>query len=376
MEVKLGNQVFPHSCVVVPNLAVEIVIGMDFIRSHKCLKGLLFEGTGAIMCQKGEGDLELLPLGRPVSTKKLPSLYQRLTLFKREDYRLNPEVLKSTLGELGVSMEDIKVEWFATPENSIFDSYCTPSNSIYKFFLPSLGFSYANPPWSHLERILTKLSLEGGKVALVTPDWEGVSWRPLLDDLTSRRAVVKPGTPLYSVGGGADLPSPPWNTIVSICEGPGQKPLRPELVRHLCRSNLGFGPAETTKGQAIPWPSQRPSWPTHRQGAEAATQGAEAATRLPPLILESDDSDDEIEDLARPSPDFNPGTPEPMHTSEWDHEAHEEDPVLEVPAPATEEAIQEDPSPISPTLPPASPIMPPSPFPSFSEPEGPEIFYL
>ena len=202
VTIKLGKKEFKHSCVVVPNLAVEVVVGMDFVRNHNVLKGLLFEGTGHIIYQRGKSDLELLPLGRALVSKKIPSQYQRLSLYKREDYKLNPHVLKTALEQLGLKMEDIKTELFADSQNSIFDSFCSGSNSIYKFFLPSLGLSYANPPWSHLEKILTKVSLEGGKVVMITPDWEGVSWRPLLDDRTTKRVTVPLGTPLYSLGGG------------------------------------------------------------------------------------------------------------------------------------------------------------------------------
>lgn len=408
VTVKLGHKHFTHTCVVVPNLAVEIVIGLDFIRHHKCLKGFLFEGGGQILYQKGDKDLELLSLGRTVSPKKIPTMYQRLSLYTREDYKLNPEVLRGSLASLGLGMADIKSEWFATSDNSIFDCFCTPENSIYKFFLPSLGLSYANPPWSHLEKVLTKISLEGGKVVLVTPDWEGVSWRPLLNDLTVKRTVVPPGTPLYSVEGGPDLPSPPWNTLVSLCEGPGSLPLRPELVRHLCRTNQGCGPSELTKrnlskAARVSITSNRNlTWPVSDSSPQLQVNPGPPNSLIPsdnppPLDSDSDSEDEDLSDLARPTP-VTPGLPPPFpgvpgHTLESTREEHDKvlQPFSESSSPAQEKReVEPDPHisqpespterppspPISPTLPPVSPILPPSSNPSLFHSEEPDAFYL
>ena len=34
-----------------------------------------------------------------------------------------------------------------------------------------MGLCYANPPFSQLSKVLTKIALEGARVVLCTPDW-------------------------------------------------------------------------------------------------------------------------------------------------------------------------------------------------------------
>ena len=44
-------------------------------------------------------------------------------------------------------------------------------NNAYCFYWTSMGFCYANPPFSHLAMVLTEIALEGARVILCTPDW-------------------------------------------------------------------------------------------------------------------------------------------------------------------------------------------------------------
>ena len=34
-----------------------------------------------------------------------------------------------------------------------------------------MGLCYANPPFSQLAKVITKIALEGARVVLCTPDW-------------------------------------------------------------------------------------------------------------------------------------------------------------------------------------------------------------
>ena len=61
------------------------------------------------------------------------------------------------------------------------------------------GIPWANPPFSKLGLVATKVALEGGKLVLCHPDWMGGGngyWRQLVDHLTVKR-VPLPASPLY-----------------------------------------------------------------------------------------------------------------------------------------------------------------------------------
>ena len=59
-----------------------------------------------------------------------------------------------------------------------------------------MGLAYANPPFSLLAKILTKIAYEGGRVLMCTPDWdcsdEHAYWRRMLD-----RGVQLRDIPIY-----------------------------------------------------------------------------------------------------------------------------------------------------------------------------------
>ena len=50
--------------------------------------------------------------------------------------------------------------------------YCSRClNSAYLFSWKSMGLCYANPPFSQLAKVLTKIALEAARVVLCTLDW-------------------------------------------------------------------------------------------------------------------------------------------------------------------------------------------------------------
>ena len=63
-----------------------------------------------------------------------------------------------------------------------------------------MGLAYANPPFSLLAKVLTKIAYEGGRVVMCTPDWgysgEHAYWRRMLDRMTVER-VQLPVRPIY-----------------------------------------------------------------------------------------------------------------------------------------------------------------------------------
>ena len=63
-----------------------------------------------------------------------------------------------------------------------------------------MGLCYANPPFSQLAKVITKIALEGARVVLCTPDWattgEHAYWRRLLNRMTVGRTEL-PNGPIY-----------------------------------------------------------------------------------------------------------------------------------------------------------------------------------
>ena len=102
--------------------------------------------------------------------------------------------------------------------------YCSKYlNNTFSFFWKAMGLAYANPPFSLLAKVLTKISYEGGRVVMCTPDWgcsgEHAYWRELLDRMTVGR-VQLPNRPIY-VPEDSDtaMQAPEWASFLSIVDG-------------------------------------------------------------------------------------------------------------------------------------------------------------
>ena len=52
------------------------------------------------------------------------------------------------------------MDLYANPENNTEPLYCTPLNSCYAYNWHDFQLCWANPPWPHLERMVTKAVLD------------------------------------------------------------------------------------------------------------------------------------------------------------------------------------------------------------------------
>ena len=86
-----------------------------------------------------------------------------------------------------------------------------------------MGLAYANPPFSLLAKVITKIAYEEGRVVMCTPDWgcsgEHAYWRRMLDRMTMGR-VQLPDGPIY-VPDDSDtaMQAPGWASFLSIVDG-------------------------------------------------------------------------------------------------------------------------------------------------------------
>ena len=75
-------------------------------------------------------------------------------------------------------------ELFASKEQHMLQLYCSRYlNNAYRFYWKSMGLCYANPPFSQLAKVLTKIAPEGARVALCTPNWGTTGHHALLETI-------------------------------------------------------------------------------------------------------------------------------------------------------------------------------------------------
>ena len=92
--------------------------------------------------------------------------------YRTENYQLVRPVLENGLAALQLALNEIQVELFASKEQHLMQLYCSRNlNNAYRFYWKLMGLCYANPPFSQLAKVITKIALEGARVVLCGPDW-------------------------------------------------------------------------------------------------------------------------------------------------------------------------------------------------------------
>ena len=86
-----------------------------------------------------------------------------------------------------------------------------------------MGLAYANPPFSLLAKVLTKIHYEGGRVVTCTPDrgcsGEHTYWRRLLDRMTVGRVQRSDGHIYVPEDSDTAMQAPEWASFLSIVDG-------------------------------------------------------------------------------------------------------------------------------------------------------------
>ena len=218
----LGDETVTQPCRVLETDAFDIVIGTDFLRRNPQVKMLSLQRPYYLHCNYGSG-LFSVPL--ELSGQKESGLrYSSKANYRTENYQLAHHVIENGLTALQVNLDDIQVELFASRQQHIMQLYCSKHlNNAFRFFSKAMGLAYANPPYSLLAKVLTKIAYEGGRVVMCTPDWgcsgEHAYWRCMLDRMTVRR-VQLPDSPIY-VPEDSDtaMQAPEWASFLSIVDG-------------------------------------------------------------------------------------------------------------------------------------------------------------
>lgn len=194
MVLKLGEKAIPLKAQVLDTDAFQAVLGMDFLQGPRCTGIITFPSPPKLML-----DGELYPLMEHKSQKGVFSHVFRI--FKKESYTLIHDVKSKALTDLAISRNDVSFDLFANHFNFQEEMYCTRQNSSFYYNWSSLcskgEILWANPPFSQLEKVLTKVCLEPCKIILVCPNWEGTPWSKILDMIVTKCVQIPQGKPLY-----------------------------------------------------------------------------------------------------------------------------------------------------------------------------------
>ena len=218
----LGDETVTQHCRVLDTDAFDIVIGTDFLRRNPQVKMLSLQRPYSLHCDFGSG-LYSVPL--ELSGRKESGLrYAAKTNYRTENYQLARHVLENGLAALQVNLDEILVELFASQQQHIMQLYCSKQlNNAFRFFWKAMGLAYANPPFSLLAKVLTKIAYEGGKVFMCTPDWgcsgEHAYWRRMLDRMTVGRVQLPDGPIYVREDSDTAMQAPEWASFLSIVDG-------------------------------------------------------------------------------------------------------------------------------------------------------------
>ena len=218
----LGDKTVTQHCRLLDTDAFDIVIGTEFLRRNPQGKMLSLQRPYSLHCYFGNG-LFSVPL--ELSGRKESGLrYASKTNYRTENYQLARHVLENGLAALQVKLDEIQVEVFASQQQHIMQLYCSKQlNNAFGFFWKAVGLVYANPPFSLLAKVLTKIAYEGGRVVICTPDWgcsgQHAYWRRMLDRMTVGR-VQPPDGPIYEPeDSDTAMQAPEWASLLSIVDG-------------------------------------------------------------------------------------------------------------------------------------------------------------
>ena len=186
VTLSLGDEQVTQHCKVLDTDVFDFVMSTDFLRRNPQVKLLSLQRPYALRCDFGSG-LFSVPL--ELSGQEESGLRYVNRSYRTENYQLVRPVLENGRAALQVDLNEGQVELLASKEQHMMQLYCSRYlNNACRFYWRWMGFCYANPPFSELAEVLTRIALEGARVILCSPDWRTTGdhayWRRLLDHMT------------------------------------------------------------------------------------------------------------------------------------------------------------------------------------------------
>ena len=222
VSICLGDETVTQHCRVLDTDAFDIVIGTDFLQRNPQVKMLSLQRPYSPHCDFG---IRLFSIHLELSGRKEYRLrYATTTNYRTEHYQLARHFLGNRRAALQVSPDEIQVELFASQQQHIMQLYCSKHmNNAFRFFRKAMGLEYANPPFSLLAKVLTKIAYEGDRVVMCTPHWgctgENAYWRQLLERMTLGGVQLSDGPIYVREDSDTAMQAPEWASFVSIVDG-------------------------------------------------------------------------------------------------------------------------------------------------------------
>ena len=304
----LGDETVTQHCRVLDTDAFDIVIGTDFVRTNPEVKVLSLQRPYSLHCEFGSG-LFSVPL--ELSGRKESGLrYAANTNHRTENYELARHVLENGLEALQVTVDEIQVELFARQQQHIMQLYCSKHlNSAFRFFWKAMGLAYANPSFSLLAKVLTKIAYEPGRVVMCTPDWgcsgEHADWRRMLDRMTLGRVQLPDGPIYVPEDSDTAMQDPEWASFLSIVDG-SLNPvplcdLDQVVLKEVMAENRGLTLSDLKKRS-----------PEH---LSATLTGFESPDGYLEPAAVTEDADDQLSEIASTIPPVDPSCVELKHSA-------------------------------------------------------------
>ena len=272
------------------------------------VKMLFLQRPYSLHCDFGSG-LFSVPL--ELSERKESGLrYASKTNYRTENYQLARHVLQNGLAALQVNLDEIQVELFASRQQHVMQLYCSKHlNNAFCFFWKAMGLAYANPPFSLLAKVLTKIAYEGGRVVMCTPDWgcsgEHAYRRRMLDQMTVGRVQLPNGPIHVPEDSDTAMQAPQLASFLSIVD----RSLNPVPLCDLDQVLLKEVVAET-RGLTLSDLKNR-----SREHLSATLTGCESPDGYLEPAAVKEDADDQLSEIASTIPPVDPSCGDLKHSA-------------------------------------------------------------
>ena len=141
---------------------------------------------------------------------------------REEEVKMDPKIFESVCKQLAFIPE---VDLFASEAHKQLNCYMTAdprySRAIgcnaFNYKLDRKYRLYANPPWSLISRVVTKIWEDKARVMMVTPTWRRAPWYEMLREMTVLGIIWE--DPFYLDEAGKMRPKPNCDTRISLVDG-------------------------------------------------------------------------------------------------------------------------------------------------------------
>jgi hypothetical protein len=128
---------------------------------------------------------------------------------EKECFKLDPHLRERALKELDIDPKHIALDLFASHENSQEMFFINKDMNAFSFDWSKLcttpsSILWANPPFSMMEKVLTKIAIEPCRVVLCSPIWKVQPWWKLLKKLEFSHVNIPTDTLTFLEGWNSD----------------------------------------------------------------------------------------------------------------------------------------------------------------------------